>query len=182
MPAVRLPRHPRTQSAAAAARPPPVGISAHAGAPLWLKITAAEPSPLLWPRLSPDSWSWSCSTTSPRATAGRRERDAGPRRTTTTSAADPDHGHRHPGRQNGEYGTAEDSTGVGNSDVMMLMTSSADNKRVSVISFPRDLKVAIPQPAKTRKQRAFLRPAAGRKLNAAMPLRPPAAPWLPSTR
>lgn len=47
--------------------------------------------------------------------------------------------------KNAAYGTAEDSTGYGQSDVMMLMDISADNKRVSVISFPRDLLVNIPK-------------------------------------
>lgn len=47
--------------------------------------------------------------------------------------------------KNSEYGTAADSTGYGQSDVMMLMDISADNKRVSVISFPRDLLVDIPE-------------------------------------
>jgi LCP family protein required for cell wall assembly len=47
--------------------------------------------------------------------------------------------------KNSDYGTAEDSTGYGQSDVMMMMDISADNKRVSVISFPRDLLVNIPQ-------------------------------------
>lgn len=47
--------------------------------------------------------------------------------------------------KNSEYGTAEDSTGYGQSDVMMMMDISADNKRVSVISFPRDLLVDIPE-------------------------------------
>ncbi|MCU1518628.1 MAG: transcriptional regulator [Pseudarthrobacter sp.] len=46
---------------------------------------------------------------------------------------------------NAEYGAVDDSTGYGKSDVMMLMDISADNKRVSVISFPRDLLVDIPQ-------------------------------------
>ncbi len=45
---------------------------------------------------------------------------------------------------NGAYGTAEDSTGEGNADVMLLMDISADNSRVSVSSFPRDLMVPIP--------------------------------------
>lgn len=50
---------------------------------------------------------------------------------------------------NSEYGSAEDSTGEGNADVMLLMDISADNSRVSVTSFPRDLMVPIPdcQPA-----------------------------------
>lgn len=46
--------------------------------------------------------------------------------------------------KNSEYGTSDDSTGYGKSDVMMLMDISEDNKRVSVISFPRDLLVNIP--------------------------------------
>jgi LCP family protein required for cell wall assembly len=47
--------------------------------------------------------------------------------------------------KNAQYGTAQDSTGYGQSDVMMLMDISEDNNRVSVISFPRDLLVDIPQ-------------------------------------
>ncbi|MFF2243895.1 LCP family protein [Arthrobacter sp. NPDC058130] len=47
--------------------------------------------------------------------------------------------------KNSQYGTSDDSTGYGHSDVMMLMDISADNKRVNVISFPRDLLVDIPQ-------------------------------------
>ncbi|TLM86717.1 LytR family transcriptional regulator [Pseudarthrobacter sp. NamE2] len=47
--------------------------------------------------------------------------------------------------KNAEYGTADDSKGYGKSDVMMLMDISEDNKRVSVISFPRDLLVDIPK-------------------------------------
>jgi LCP family protein required for cell wall assembly len=47
--------------------------------------------------------------------------------------------------KNSNYGTADDSKGYGKSDVMMLMDISADNKRVSVISFPRDLLVDIPK-------------------------------------
>jgi len=46
--------------------------------------------------------------------------------------------------KNSEYGTAADSTGQGNSDVMLLMNISADNSQVSVTSFPRDLMVPIP--------------------------------------
>ncbi|MET3811429.1 LCP family protein [Arthrobacter sp. UYEF3] len=47
--------------------------------------------------------------------------------------------------KNAQYGGAADSTGYGHSDVMMLMDISADNKRVNVISFPRDLLVDIPK-------------------------------------
>ncbi len=46
--------------------------------------------------------------------------------------------------KNAEYGSVDDSKGYGKSDVMMLMDISADNKRVSVISFPRDLLVDLP--------------------------------------
>lgn len=45
---------------------------------------------------------------------------------------------------NSQYGTADDSAGEGKSDVMLLMDISADNSRVSVTSFPRDLMVPIP--------------------------------------
>lgn len=45
---------------------------------------------------------------------------------------------------NSEYGTVDDSAGEGKSDVMLLMDISADNSRVSVTSFPRDLMVPIP--------------------------------------
>ncbi|MFE4195102.1 LCP family protein [Paenarthrobacter sp. NPDC056912] len=47
--------------------------------------------------------------------------------------------------KNAQYGSSEDSTGYGHSDVMMLLDISADNKRVSVMSFPRDLLVDVPQ-------------------------------------
>ena len=55
--------------------------------------------------------------------------------------------------KNSEYGTADDSTGYGKSDVMMLMDISEDNKRVNLVSFPRDLLVEIPEckDAKTNK-------------------------------
>lgn len=47
--------------------------------------------------------------------------------------------------KNSQYGSADDSTGYGHSDVMMLLDISADNKRVNVISFPRDLLVDTPK-------------------------------------
>lgn len=46
---------------------------------------------------------------------------------------------------NAEYGNADDSSGYGQSDVMMMMDISADNSRVSVVSFPRDLVVDLPE-------------------------------------
>ncbi|MDR6505819.1 LCP family protein required for cell wall assembly [Arthrobacter oryzae] len=61
--------------------------------------------------------------------------------------------------KNSEYGTTEDSTGYGQSDVMMMMDISADNKRVSVISFPRDLLVDIPECTDQKTKEVF--PAQG---------------------
>lgn len=46
---------------------------------------------------------------------------------------------------NSQYGTADQSSGYGQSDVMMLLDISADNKHVNVISFPRDLMVDVPE-------------------------------------
>ena len=42
------------------------------------------------------------------------------------------------------FGDESDSSGEGNSDVMMLMTLSADREDVTVVSFPRDLLVPLP--------------------------------------
>ncbi|WP_394251938.1 LCP family protein [Arthrobacter pityocampae] len=42
------------------------------------------------------------------------------------------------------FGSEDDSTGEGNSDVMMLLTLSADREDVTVVSFPRDLLVPLP--------------------------------------
>ncbi|MFQ4148976.1 LCP family protein [Arthrobacter sp. LAPM80] len=61
---------------------------------------------------------------------------------------------------NSDYGTAAESAGPGNSDVMLLMDISADNSRVSVTSFPRDLMVPIPD----------CRPAAGGDVVAGAPM------------
>jgi LCP family protein required for cell wall assembly len=46
--------------------------------------------------------------------------------------------------KNGQYGSTADSSGYGQSDVMMLLDISADNNNVNVISFPRDLLVDVP--------------------------------------
>lgn len=46
--------------------------------------------------------------------------------------------------KNGQYGTVDQSSGYGQSDVMMLLDISADNNHVNVISFPRDLLVDVP--------------------------------------
>ncbi|GAA1348432.1 LCP family protein [Falsarthrobacter nasiphocae] len=46
--------------------------------------------------------------------------------------------------ENAKYGGSEFTTGEGHSDVMMLMHMSADRKRVTVVSFPRDTLVPLP--------------------------------------
>ncbi|MEZ2389670.1 LCP family protein [bacterium RCC_150] len=46
--------------------------------------------------------------------------------------------------KNGQFGTADQSSGYGQSDVMMVLDISADNNHVNVISFPRDLLVDVP--------------------------------------
>ncbi|WP_354235286.1 LCP family protein [Arthrobacter sp. UYEF3] len=46
--------------------------------------------------------------------------------------------------KNGQYGSADASSGYGQSDVMMLLDIAADNNHVNVISFPRDLLVDVP--------------------------------------
>ena len=57
--------------------------------------------------------------------------------------------------KNSQYGGASESTGYGKSDVMMLMDISADNKRINVISFPRDLLVDIPKCTDQKSKRDF---------------------------
>ncbi|MCB5275677.1 Biofilm regulatory protein A [Arthrobacter sp. SO5] len=57
--------------------------------------------------------------------------------------------------KNSQYGGADDSTGYGHSDVMMLMDISADNKRVNVVSFPRDLLVGIPKCTDQKSKREY---------------------------
>lgn len=69
--------------------------------------------------------------------------------------------------KNSKYGSVDDSTGYGHSDVMMLMDISADNKRVSVISFPRDLLVDVPECTDSSTNKTF--PArSGQMINEAM--------------
>ncbi len=69
--------------------------------------------------------------------------------------------------KNSKYGSADDSTGYGHSDVMMLLDISADNKRVSIISFPRDLLVDVPECTDQTTHKRY--PArSGEMINAAM--------------
>ena len=73
--------------------------------------------------------------------------------------ADPDPGLGHQGRQELRVRRGwRTPSGYGKSDVMMLMDISADNKRVSVISFPRDLLVDIPQCTDQKTKQVVPRP------------------------
>lgn len=56
---------------------------------------------------------------------------------------------------NSQYGSAEDSSGYGQSDVMMLLDISADNKHVNVVSFPRDLLVDVPACTDPKTKQAY---------------------------
>jgi LCP family protein required for cell wall assembly len=47
--------------------------------------------------------------------------------------------------QGGAWGTTDDSSGVGNNDVMMLLHLSQDHTHAEVISFPRDLIIDFPK-------------------------------------
>ncbi|GHG39973.1 LytR family transcriptional regulator [Sinomonas cellulolyticus] len=68
---------------------------------------------------------------------------------------------------NGEYGSQADSSGYGNSDVMILMDISADNKQISMTSFPRDLMVPIPSCTDPKTHKTFPAQNPG-QLNSAM--------------
>ncbi|WP_426297712.1 LCP family protein [Arthrobacter sp. R-11] len=69
--------------------------------------------------------------------------------------------------KNSKYGSVDDSTGYGHSDVMMLLDISADNRRVSIISFPRDLLVDVPECTDQTTHKSY--PArSGEMINAAM--------------
>ncbi|WP_369044580.1 LCP family protein [Sinomonas sp. P10A9] len=68
---------------------------------------------------------------------------------------------------NAAYGSQADSSGYGNSDVLILMNISADNKVVSMTSFPRDLMVPIPKCHDPQSNRDFPAQPAG-QINSAM--------------
>lgn len=127
-----------------------VGVARHLGSarrmPAWLKVTTAVLAVLLVGGLGfAGYWYFrfqSNITTAPLNAgdgAGTGVNDSTDRMQILILGSDTRDG------KNSEYGSAQDSSGYGQSDVMMLMDISADNKRVSVISFPRDLLVDIPQ-------------------------------------
>jgi LCP family protein required for cell wall assembly len=68
---------------------------------------------------------------------------------------------------NGGYGSQADSSGYGNSDVMILMDISADNRQITMVSFPRDLMVPVPACTDPKTGKTFPAHTPG-QLNSAM--------------
>ncbi|MBT2551874.1 LCP family protein [Arthrobacter sp. ISL-5] len=139
----------RSEPAARHAEDARVGAARHLNVrnmPLWLKVTTAVVSVVLLGGLAfAGYWYFrlqsNISTSALGAGNGRTDTidDATGRMQILILGSDTRDG------KNATYGSADDSTGYGNSDVMMLMDISEDNKRVNVISFPRDLLVDIPK-------------------------------------
>jgi len=143
------PGTPRSEPAARHAEDARLGAARHLNVrnmPLWLKVTTAVVSVALLGGLAfAGYWYFrlqsNISTSALGAGNGRTDNvdDATGRMQILILGSDTRDG------KNSDYGTTDDSTGYGKSDVMMLMDISEDNKRVSVISFPRDLLVDIPK-------------------------------------
>lgn len=120
----------------------------HAKAPLWLRITALSVAALLVVGLAGAGFlvlKLQHNVTTARLNIGVGNSSSGQSQVEDTGSlqililgTDTRDG------ANSQYGTVDDSTGQGNSDVMLLMDISADNSHVSVTSFPRDLIVPIP--------------------------------------
>jgi len=138
------------------------------GAPLWVKITAWVVSVALIAVLGfAGYWYFRLQgnlNTAPLTASGRDKgslNDATDRLQILIMGTDTRDG------KNKAYGTSDQSSGYGNSDVMMLLDISADNQRVSMVSFPRDLVVSIPQctDPKTKQVKA---PRPDAQINSAM--------------
>jgi LCP family protein required for cell wall assembly len=124
----------------------PRHMNAPKGLPIWLKVTAATVSVLLlggiafaayWViRLQSNISTAPLSAGAPRTEAAAN--DATDRLQILILGSDTRDG------KNSQYGSTQDSTGYGQSDVMMLLDISADDKRVSLTSIPRDLLVDVP--------------------------------------
>jgi LCP family protein required for cell wall assembly len=144
---------PPARSAAAARHSddPDVGPARHLGVhhrlPAWLKIGTAVVSLLLVGVLAFGAY-WVV-----RLQGNISKASLGAGSSTTEGAVNESHdrmqililGSDTRDGKNAQYGTSDDSTGYGHSDVLMLMDISADNKRVNVVSFPRDLLVNVPK-------------------------------------
>jgi LCP family protein required for cell wall assembly len=115
-------------------------------APLWFKIlSAAVAALLLAVVVFGGYWVWrlqSNITTSALSAGGQRSEGAvdnsKDRLQILVLGTDTRSGN------NQQFGTVDQSSGYGQSDVMMLLDISADNNHVNVISFPRDLLVDVP--------------------------------------
>ena len=81
------------------------------------------------------------------------------------------------GTGNSEYGSKDDSEG--RTDVMMLLHVTQSRDAVTVVSFPRDLMVEIPQCTDPDSGKVYA--AETDMLNSAVSAADPAAPWRPST-
>ena len=141
----------RSNAAARHTEDPSVGLARHLGAgprtPVWLKATTLVISVLLVGVIAFGAY-WFIRL---QGNITKQALGAGNSRTEDTVDEAKDRmqililGSDTRDGKNSQYGSAAESTGYGHSDVMMLMDISADNKRVSVISFPRDLLVNIPK-------------------------------------
>ncbi|MEW1808512.1 LCP family protein [Pseudarthrobacter sp. NPDC080039] len=115
-------------------------------APRWVKVITAVVSVLLLGVLAFGGyWVWrlqSNISTSDLSAGGQRTE--GPVNDTSDRVQILVLGSDTRSGNNSQYGSPDDSSGYGQSDVMMLLDISADNKHVNVISIPRDLLVDIP--------------------------------------
>jgi LCP family protein required for cell wall assembly len=141
----------RSSTAARHTEDPSVGPARHLGAdrrtPAWLKTSTAVVSVLLVGVLAFGAY-WAIRlqgniTKSPLSAGSNKTEgavdDSRDRMQILVLGSDSRDG------ANSQYGSANDSTGYGHSDVMMLLDLSEGNKRVNVVSFPRDLLVDIPK-------------------------------------
>lgn len=122
-------------------------MNAPKGLPPWLKITAASVSVLLVAGIAFAAY-WVVRLQS---NISKAPLSAGATRTEAAANDATDRlqililGSDTRDGKNSQYGSSQDSAGYGQSDVMMLLDISADNKRVSLTSFPRDLLVTVPK-------------------------------------
>ncbi|BAS12142.1 cell envelope-related transcriptional attenuator [Arthrobacter sp. Hiyo8] len=120
-------------------------MNAPKGLPLWLKVTAVTVSVLLVAGIAFAAY-WVIRLQS---NISKAPLSAGATRTEAAANDATDRlqililGSDTRDGKNSQYGSTQDSTGYGQSDVMMLLDISADNKRVSLTSFPRDLLVNV---------------------------------------
>ncbi|MGO4584226.1 LCP family protein [Arthrobacter sp. 2RAF6] len=124
----------------------PRHMNAPKGLPLWLKVTAVTVSVLLLGGIAFAAY-WVIRL---QANISKAPLSAGATRTEAAANDATDRlqililGSDTRDGKNSQYGSTQDSAGYGQSDVMMLLDISADNKRVSLTSFPRDLLVDVP--------------------------------------